>query len=59
MNGAVEGCGFPLIRQKHANEWGTVHLRFIYDVTRYASHDAKDDSFIKRRTFGRTFDSGQ
>jgi len=43
MNGVLEGCGFPLIRQKHANEWGTVHLRFIQGVTRCASQDAQDD----------------
>ena len=41
MNGVVEGFGFPLIRKKHANEWGTVHLRFIQGVTRCASQDAQ------------------
>jgi hypothetical protein len=39
----IEGCGFPLIRQKHANEWGTVHLRFIQGVTRCAGHAAQND----------------
>jgi hypothetical protein len=34
MNGAVELCGLPLIRQKKANEWGTVRLRFIQGATR-------------------------
>jgi len=45
-NGVLEGCGFPLIRKKHANEWGTVHLRFIQGVTRNASQSAQDDSVL-------------
>jgi len=39
----LEGCGFSLIRQEHANEWGTVHLRFIQGVTRCASQDAQEE----------------
>ena len=57
MNGVVEGFGFPLIRKKHANEWGTVHLRFIQGVTRNASQSAQDDivlrSLLLRIYFGR------
>jgi hypothetical protein len=41
----VELSGFPLIRQKRANEWGTGHLLFIQGVTRCASQDAQDDRY--------------
>ena len=51
MNGVLEGCGFPLIRQEHANEWGTVHLRFIQGVTRCASQDAQNDSLYFEMNF--------